>query len=309
MITALCGGVGGSKLIDGLFRILAEDELTVIGNTADDLVYMGLRVCPDLDTVTYTLAGMAGEKGWGIADDSFDALSMLERYGAPSWFRLGDRDLATSIYRSDQLRQGVGLADVTADLLTALGVKARLVPMTEDRVGTRLLVGGDWLHFQDYFVRRAHRDRVEAVRYAAIERAAIGAGILEALTDAEAVVLVNSNPVLSILPILSVPGMRDLVASVQSPVVAVSPLIGSAAVSGPAGELMSIVGKPPTATGVAALYGDFINGIVIDQQDAEQRREIEDLGLAVMVTDTIMSDGAGRERLARAVLDFAHSLA
>jgi LPPG:FO 2-phospho-L-lactate transferase len=309
MITALCGGVGGSKLALGLYRTLPPDSLAVVVNTADDLQFCGLHVSPDVDTVMYTLAGMVNPTfGWGIEGDTFNALEMLARYGAPDWFRVGDRDLATDVIRTQRLRDGQRLTEVTAGVASSLGVRARILPMTDDPITTRLLVADEWIHFQDYFVRRGHRDPVEVVRYEGIENARVTPEVTEAIAQSEVIVIVNSNPVLSILPILETPGVRDLLDRSPAPTVAVSPIVGSDAVSGPAGQLMRLIGRPASATGVAAAYRDVIHGMVIDRADAEQAAAIEDLRMRVLCTDTIMQSSTDRERLASEVVDFARVL-
>jgi LPPG:FO 2-phospho-L-lactate transferase len=309
MIVALCGGVGGSKLALGLYRTLPPGELTVIVNTADDLEFCGLHVSPDLDTATYTLAGLSrSDVGWGIEGDTSQALEMLARYGAPTWFEVGDRDLATHVIRTQRLRGGDSLTDVTLHIARSLGVRATVLPMTDGSVATRLLAGDEWIDFQDYFVRRRHAVPVSAVRYEGIEGTPATERVRGAIGSAEAIVLVNSNPVLSILPILETPGINDLVASSSAPRVAVSPIVGRDAVSGPAGELMRLIGQPASATGVANTYLGVIDGIVIDRRDADQEAAIEALGLAVVCTDTIMRDIDDRERLAAATLAFANEL-
>lgn len=309
MITALCGGVGGSKLALGLYRALPPDELTVVVNTADDLSLWGLRISPDLDTVTYTLAGIARrDVGWGIEGDTFAALDMLRRYGYPAWFQVGDRDLATDIARTEALRAGERLTEVTARIAASLGVAARILPMTDTPVETRLLVDGQWIHFQEYFVRRRHADPVEAVRYEGIQDAAATPEALQALESAEVVVIVNSNPVLSILPILAIPGMNEAVIASSAPKVAISPIVGDDAVSGPAGTLMRLIDQPASALGVARAYLGLIDGIVIDRRDADLIGAIRDLGLGVCCTDTIMRSEEDRVRLAAEVLSFARSL-
>jgi LPPG:FO 2-phospho-L-lactate transferase len=309
MILALCGGVGGSKLVRGLYRVLPQHELAVIVNTADDLELWGLRVSPDIDTVTYTLADIAQrEAGWGIEGDSFTALEMLRRYGAPAWFQVGDRDLATHVYRTHALGAGKTLTQVTAHVARALGIQAAILPMTDAPVATRLKSGGAWLEFQEYFVRERHRLAVEAVEYAGIERAEPTGDVINAIRGAEAILLVNSNPVLSILPILALPGVRAALAAASAPTVAVSPLVGGRAVAGPAAELMSLIGCPPDASGVARAYDGVIDGLVIDQQDAGLGGAIEQRGIQVLTANTIMRDEADRERLARETLGFARSL-
>lgn len=310
MITALCGGVGGSKLVLGLYRTLPPGELSVIVNTADDLQVMGLHVSPDLDTVAYTLAGLSQvELGWGIEGDTFETLGMLQRYGEDAWFRIGDRDFATHIFRTHALRRGQELTEITQSIADRLDVRARILPMTHDAVATALRVGDVWFPFQEYFVRRRHQDRVSELRYEGIEQAAATQHALRALEEAEAIVLVNSNPALSIIPILSTPGINDLLTAASAPRVAVSPIVGTDAVSGPAGRLMEILGHSSTATGVAQVYAGCIDGIVIDQADREQATAIESLGVAVHCTRTVMRSLEDRDRLAVETLSFARSLA
>jgi len=309
MITALCGGVGGSKLALGLYRTLPHDELTLIVNTADDLEFCGLHVSPDLDTVIYTLAGLSRQDvGWGIEGDTFEALGMLRRFGVPDWFQVGDRDLATDLYRTNELRQGRTLTDVTAHIAQRLGVQARVLPMTDAPVATRLRAGEEWIDFQDYFVRRRHQDPVQAIRYDGITSAPAAGGVIEAIESAEVIMLVNSNPALSILPILATPGINDAIVGSSAPCVAVSPLVGHDSVSGPAGVLMALLGQEATATGVAAAYLGVIDGIVIDRQDAAQAPGIEALGPRVLITDIIMRTLEDRERLATETVSFARGL-
>ena len=309
MITALCGGVGGSKLALGLYRTVPHDELTLIVNTADDLEFCGLHVSPDLDTVIYTLAGLSRQDvGWGIEGDTFEALGMLRRYGAPDWFQVGDRDLATDLYRTNELRQGRTLTDITADIGRRLDVQARVLPMTDAPVATRLQAGEEWIDFQDYFVRRRHQDPVQAIRYDGITAAVAAGGVIEAIESAEVIVLVNSNPALSIFPILATPGINDAVVGSSAPCVAVSPMVGHDSVSGPAGVLMSLLGQEATATGVASAYLGVIDGMVIDRRDAAQAPGIEALGPRVLVTDIMMRTLEDRERLAAETVSFARVL-
>jgi LPPG:FO 2-phospho-L-lactate transferase len=310
MITALCGGVGGAKLALGLYRLLPPNELTVIVNTADDLEFCGLHVSPDLDTVTYTLAGIARrDVGWGIEGDTFAALEMLKRYGVPTWFQVGDRDLATDVFRTDLLRRGKSLTAVTDTIADALDVQARVLPMTDAPVTTRLQIDGEWVHFQEYFVHRRHGDPVTAVRYDGIENARPTPLVRDALTTADVIVIVNSNPVLSILPILAVPGINDALIASSAPCVAVSPIVGGDSVSGPAGRLMRLIGQPPTALGFARAYLGLVDGVLIDQSDAEQVPSIEAEGLQVRCSDVIMQDEADRVRLAEETLTFAQGIA
>ncbi len=298
MITALCGGVGGSKLVLGLYRTLPPDELTVIVNTADDTSFFGLHVSPDLDTVTYTLAGLAQrDAGWGIEGDTFHALEMLRRYGEPSWFQVGDSDLATHIFRTQKLREGTTLTEVTEQLAAALGVRAPILPMSDDPVATLLRTGNEWMDFQEYFVHRRHRDPVAEIRYQGVAEAAPGRKVLQAIASADTVILVNSNPVLSIFPILSLPGVREQLTD-HPGVVAVSPIVGAGAVSGPAGRLMNVIGHRATALGVAEAYRGVIGGIVIDRVDEAQTSEIEMLGIRVRCAEIIMRTLEDRERVA-----------
>lgn len=308
MIVALCGGVGGSKLVSGLAQVLPLGDLTVIVNTADDLEFCGLHVSPDLDTVMYTLADLAGPMGWGMRDDTFAALGMLQRFGVPIWFQIGDRDLATHVYRTATLRSGETLTAVTADMCARLGVRSRILPMTDARVATRLYVEGEWVEFQEYFVHRRHAVPVERIRYEGIESSEATREVRNALEEAETIIIVNSNPVLSILPILAVPDINDLLLASTAPTVAVTPIVGQGAVSGPAGDLMRLIGQPPTAIGVAGAYLGVIDGIVIDEKDAEAAPSIEALGMYVRCTDTIMPDAAGRKRVATEALSLAREL-
>jgi LPPG:FO 2-phospho-L-lactate transferase len=309
MITALCGGVGGSKLALGLYRTLPPDELALVVNTADDGEFFGLHVSPDLDTAMYTLAGLSRQDvGWGIEGDTFAALDMLRRYDADTWFQIGDRDLATDLLRTEGLRAGRRLTEIMSQLAACLGIRARILPATDARVATRLRVGGEWVEFQDYFVRRRHSEPVEALRYEGIEAASATLEVVDALSSADIIVIVNSNPALSILPILAVPGINDLVAGSGVPRVAVSPIVGTVAVTGPAGDLMSVLGYPSTPLGVAQTYLGVIDGIVIDTQDEDRVGAIEELGVRVLVTNTIMRSLEDRERLAVETIEFARSL-
>lgn len=309
VVTALCGGVGGSKLALGLYRTLPPDSLTVIVNTADDLTFCGLHVSPDLDTCMYTLAGLARKDvGWGIEGDTFEALDMLRRYGTPTWFAVGDRDLATDVYRTHALSRGQTLQMVTAEMAARLEVRAGILPMSNDPVATRLLTEDEWIDFQEYFVHRQHAAPVSDVRYEGAETAHPAPGVTDALLNADVIVLVNSNPVLSILPILAVPGIEDALQRSTALTVAVSPLIGESAVTGPAGELMALRGQPSTASGVAALYRDLIQGLVIDDLDTGYTTDVQATGIQVHVAQTMMRTVEDREQLALEVVEFACSL-
>lgn len=310
MIVALAGGVGGAKLAQGLYLALPPDTLTVIGNTADDMIHLGLRISPDLDTVMYTLAGMANTTtGWGIAGDSTRTFALLRRYGAEDWFLLGDLDLATHLRRTTLLAAGASLTAATASLTRALGVRAALLPMCDEPVGTIVETPTGPLGFQDYFVRRQHRDRVTGIRFAGIEAATLPGGVAAALDAAEAIIFCPSNPFVSLGPILAVPGFRARLAAAPGPRVAVSPIIGGRALKGPADQMLAGLGHDVSTLGVARLYADLLDGLVIDEEDAALAPAIEALGLRTLVTRTIMGDDTDRQRLAAETLAFARSLA
>jgi LPPG:FO 2-phospho-L-lactate transferase len=306
MIVALAGGVGGAKLAHGLYQTLPPETLTVVVNTADDLDLFGLRMCPDADTVMYTLAELANPAtGWGVIDESWQTLAMLERYGREIWFRVGDRDFATHIARSELLRAGQPLSTALSSMARALGVRATLLPMSDTPVATMVDTPAGLLPFQDYFVRRQHRDPVHGISFAGIEAATVPAAVSAALAQAEAIIFCPSNPIVSIGPILAVPGLREQLRQARAPRIAVSPIIGGKALRGPADQMLAGLGHESSALGVARLYEGLIDGFVIDREDAEQQDAIAALGMRVLVTETIMRDVADRRRLAEAVLAFA----
>ena len=308
-VVALAGGVGGAKLAAGLQAALPLGDLSIIVNTADDLDLWGLHICPDLDTVMYTLGNRANpETGWGVAEDSFSALDMFSAYGEDIWFKLGDKDLATHILRTQKLRSGMRLTEITTRLAGALGVRSALLPMCDEPVSTVLKTRAGLLDFQEYFVRRGQRDEVLGVELRGIEDARVTAEILEAVAHAEAIVLCPSNPVVSIEPILSVPGMRELLTGAPAPKVAVSPIIGGRALKGPADKMLRSLGYEVSPTGVAQVYEGMVDGMVIDRSDSKEVAQISALGMRVLVTDAVMRDGTGRGRLAREVLRFCSGL-
>jgi LPPG:FO 2-phospho-L-lactate transferase len=295
--------VGAARFLRGLCSLLDPVRLTIIGNTADDETFFGLHVSPDLDTITYTLAGRAGPHGWGVAGDGFTALEALGRYYADTWFRLGDRDLATHIYRTDQLRRGRTLSQVTAALAARHGVRQRLLPMSDQPVRTRVtLAGAGTIAFQEYLVRRRGRGRVRAIRYAGVRRARPAPGVLSALRGAEAVVLPPSNPFVSIGPILAIPGVREALRR-HPRVAAVTPLVRGLPIKGPLDRMLRGLGHEVSALGVAALYRDIVDVFVLDQRDAELAPRIAELGMRPVVADTIMRSPAQSRRLARVVLN------
>ncbi len=310
-VLALSGGVGGAKLALGLSRVLPVEALTVVANTGDDFEHLGLSICPDLDTLLYTLSGRADrERGWGLADEHWTVMETLAQLDGESWFRLGDRDLATHLLRSAALRRGESLGAVTTDLCRRFGVPWQLLPMTDDPVRTVVLSEEGELPFQHYFVRRQCQPRVRGFRFEGIEAARPHPDFLDALSDPAlaAVVICPSNPMVSVDPILALPGVRRALAACAAPVIAVSPIIGGVAVKGPAAKMMAELDMPVTAAAVAAHYGGLLDGFVLDAVDAQQATAVAHSGAAVHVCNTLMRDLADREALAREVLDFARSL-
>ena len=310
-VTVLAGGFGGARMAHGFALLGDRVELSVIVNTADDLELHGLQISPDLDTVMYTLAGLANEAtGWGVLNETWSASEMLERYARPTWFRLGDRDLATHIARTEGLRSGQRLTEVTAGLAASLAVRAALLPMTDDAVRTRLRTDDGWLDFQDYFVRRAHSDVVRELRFDGIATAHATAEVLAAIDAADLIVVAPSNPFVSVGPILALDGVRERLEQADAPVIAVSPIICGAAVRGPAAALLgSLAGLQHTSTGVATYYGRTYPGLldvlVIDEADADQASEIAAAGVRPIVSRTLIGDPADRRRLAAELLELA----
>jgi len=304
-VTALAGGTGAAKLLRGLAACLAPRDLTIIGNTGDDTEVWGLHVSPDLDTVTYALAGLLdAERGWGRADETFRCLEAMAALGAPTWFSLGDRDLAAHLARTVALRAGEPLSGVTARLAAQLGVAARLLPMSDEPVRTRVRTTEATLSFQEYFVRDKALGEVVAVDYAGATDARPAPGVLAALADAELVVVCPSNPVTSVGPILAVPGIAAALAAARS-VVGVSPIVGGAPVSGPAGRLMRARGLDVSPLGVAAAYAPWLRTLLIDPGDGEAAPALERAGVRAVVADVMMTDRGREVALARRVLDAA----
>ncbi len=302
-VTALAGGTGAAKLLRGLASARPQHELTIIGNTGDDTEIWGLHVSPDLDTVMYALAGrLDAMRGWGVADDTFRCLEAMGDLGAETWFNLGDRDLATHLYRTRALGDGTPLSAVTAELCRRLGVAARILPMSDDPVRTRVRTPDGWLSFQEYFVREKAQVRVLDVEYAGAAASRPAPGVLEAIREADLVVVCPSNPVTSVGPVLAVPGMAQALAAVRSRVVAVSPIVGGAAVSGPAGELMRARGLPVSPVGVAAAYAPWLGTLVIDRSDAARVPELERLGVRPVLADILMTDRDREIALAQLML-------
>ena len=312
MITVLCGGVGGVKLVDGLAAVLADaSELTVVVNTADDWEHLGLLISPDVDTVLYTLSGLVSEdRGWGIDGDTWTALEMLGRYGLPTWFRLGDRDLGTHLARTRWLSEGRRPTEVTASLAAALGVVPRVLPMSDDRVATVVRTPAERLPFQEYFVKRGAQDPVVGIEFEGIERARPSPEVLEAVAASAVIVVAPSNPLVSVGPILALAGMERALSRSSALRIAVTPLIGGKAVKGPTVEMLRGLGMPAEPEAVAALYRRFTDLFVLDIRDRAREDAVASAGapgrpFAVECADTLMADSAGRRRLARAILDLA----
>ncbi|MCH2171702.1 2-phospho-L-lactate transferase [Myxococcota bacterium] len=309
-VVALAGGVGAARFLRGLTEVIAPEEVTAIVNTGDDREFYGVWVSPDVDIVTYTLADRVdSERGYGLRGDSFQVVEALGALGHETWFRLGDRDFATCQHRSLRLREGLGLAAIADELRRAFGVTTRILPMSESPCPTRVaLHDGSVVHFEDYMVRDGAPDTVERVDLSAAEAATPSKGVLEAIENADTLILCPSNPVVSIGPILALPGVRAALSAARAPVVAISPIVAGAPVKGPADRLLRGVGAEVSARGVATLYRDVADGFVLDQHDAEQSKDIEALGLATRVTDTLMKKPGIAASLARHVLELAAGL-
>jgi LPPG:FO 2-phospho-L-lactate transferase len=301
-VTALAGGTGAAKLLRGLVRVVDPADVTIIGNTGDDAEVWGLHVSPDLDTVTYALAGRLDvARGWGLADESFHCLDAMAALGGDTWFNLGDRDLATHLLRTRALRAGRTLSEFTAQMARHLGVSARVLPMSDDVVRTRIETPDGWLDFQEYFVREKAQPPVRAVAYVGAERSRPAPGVVEAIRDADVVLVCPSNPVTSVGPILAVPGVTEALGASRT-VIGVSPIIGAAPVSGPAGTLMRARGLDVSAAGVAAAYAPWLHTLVVDTRDRDAVAAVSATGIRAIATDTMMTDRATEIALARAVL-------
>ena len=303
MITVLAGGVGAARFLRGLIGVVDPASVTIIGNTGDDDEFLGLHVSPDLDTVVYTLAGVVNEEtGWGIAGDTYTCLEQAQRLGEETWFLLGDKDLATHLLRTRLLRGGETLSQATEAVARAFGLKGRLLPISDDSVRTVVVIDEGELSFQEYFVRRRCQDEVRALRFEGAEEARPAPGLLEAIAEAEAVIVAPSNPLVSIGPILAVSGVREALRETPAPVAAVSPIVGGRALKGPADRMLASLGHEASAVGAARLYADFLDALVLDREDAALVPEVEALGVRPVVTDTIMRDAAARRALAEATL-------
>jgi LPPG:FO 2-phospho-L-lactate transferase len=303
-ITALAGGVGASKLLDGLVRVMAPEDLTIVVNTGDDIELFGLYIAPDLDIVTYTLAGVVNPAmGWGLAGDTFHCLDRLLAYtGGERWFNLGDGDLATHVFRTAERRAGRPLSEIADRIRRTLGVQSRVLPMSDAHTPTTIRTRDGDLHFQEYLVKHRARPTVTGIRFEGIESARPAPGVLEAIRDAGAILLCPSNPLISIGPILAVPGLREALKQTAAPVAAVSPVVGGASLKGPTDRMLADLGLEVSAAQVAALFADFLDVYILDRQDAGAAAAIEAMGLRVVVTNTVMSGLDEKMALARAAL-------
>jgi LPPG:FO 2-phospho-L-lactate transferase len=302
-VTALAGGVGASKLLLGLCEVMDPCALTIIVNTGDDITLHGLKISPDLDIVTYTLAGIVDPaKGWGFRGETFHALKRLAAFGRADWFNLGDRDLATHIHRSALLAGGKALSDAAESIRLALGVKSRILPMSDESVPTIIDSSEGALHFQEYLVKRRAEPVVRGIRFDGVENARPAPGVLQAISEADRIVICPSNPLISIGPILAVPGVREALRARKIDVIAVCPIVGGKSLKGPSDKMLEQLGYRASAEGVAKLYADFTGTFVIDPLDKSQAHAIRKLGMKVVVLPTMMKTRAQKRKLASAIL-------
>ena len=304
MITALAGGVGAARFLTGLIKLVKEEDLSVIVNTGDDMEMFGLHISPDIDIVTYTLAGVVDdEKGWGVKNDTFQCLEMLKKMGLETWFSVGDRDFATHIFRTDLLHKGLTLSKVTEEICQRMGLKVNIVPMTDEKFETWIRLEEGLVHFEEYFVKRQARDEVLGVEFVGAADAKPAPKAVDSILNAEMVIICPSNPIVSIGTILSVGGIRDALRKTSAKIVAVSPIVAGAPVKGPADKLLRGLGFEVSAFSVAKLYEDFLDTLVIDTKDAHEKGRIERLGINVKVTDTVMKFLEDKVMLAKTVLE------
>ncbi len=306
MIVALAGGVGAARFLEGLIRVVPQKEITIIGNVGDDANVYGLHVSPDLDIVAYTLAGLVdARKGWGFRGDTFHCQALLRKHGFETWFSLGDRDLATHIYRTEQLRKGRQLSSITADLVSRLGLRVKLLPASDDSLQTYVVSGGREMHFQEYMVKLKTRPKVQGVFFRGADSARPGKAVIVSIAEAKGIIVCPSNPIVSIGAILAVRGINSALKKATAKVVGISPIVGGKTVKGPADKLMKALGIQPTALGVAECYRDFLDTLIIDRVDRALAPEIETLGIRPVVANTLMRTMANKVRLAKiAVSEF-----
>jgi LPPG:FO 2-phospho-L-lactate transferase len=308
MIVILTGGTGGAKFVDGLRRVLPPEEMTLVVNTGDDLVWWGLSISPDVDSILYALGGvLSKERGWGVKGDTFYCLETMGRLGEPIWFHVGDRDLSVHLLRTRLLQEGRTLTEATAEIASRLGVKAKVLPMSNERVETRVETPVGELSFQEYFVQRWYQDPVKSVRFDGRAKAQPAPGVTEAILAASAVILAPSNPISSIGPILSVPGIHDALVNTPATIAAISPIVGGKAVSGPAGILMEAQGFEVSLAGLTQLYSDFLDVLVADVEDEAAALQLHCAGLKVHCTNTMMRKAENRVELAQSVISFLQS--
>jgi len=308
MITVLTGGTGGAKFVDGLRQIVPPEDLTIVVNTGDDMSWWGLRVSPDIDSIVYMLAGnLSQERGWGVERDTFFALKTMRDMGEPAWFSVGDRDLAMHILRTKLLADGKTLSDATAEIAKRLGIQTRILPMTDSSVETRVLTAAGELSFEQYFVEHRYQDEVKGIRFAGASNALPAPGVIDAIRSSDIVMLAPSNPVTSIGPILAVPGIREALRETRAEVTAISPIVGNAAVTGPAGALLASQGFAVSIAGVASCYRDFLGVLVVDIKDSEGADELakrnESGSVRLHVTPTLMRNNGDRVALARSAIE------
>jgi LPPG:FO 2-phospho-L-lactate transferase len=309
MIVVLAGGVGAARFLEGVVQVVPPEEVVAIVNTGDDMTMHGLRISPDIDIVTCTLADIIDrEQGWGIADDTTETMTWLAKLGAPDWFKLGDRDLAFHIRRTHLLREGYTLAEISDQFRRALGVGVQILPMSNEPVETHIQTPQGTIHFEEYFVQQRGQSEVLGVHFVGAEAARPAPGVLEAIRDAEAILIAPSNPIVSVGTILAVPGIREALEATQAPITTVSPIVGGKAIKGPAAPLMRAYGYEVSALGVTACYKGLIDSIVIDHADADLADPIRATGVRVSVTDTIMRGPAEKRALAQAALDMARAV-
>jgi LPPG:FO 2-phospho-L-lactate transferase len=304
MITTLAGGVGAARFLTGLLKIVKDDSVSVIVNTGDDIEMFGLHISPDIDIVAYTLAGIVDEeKGWGIRGDTFQALEMLRKLGLETWFSLGDKDFATHIFRTDLLKKGFTLSQATDQICHGLGLKVKLLPMTDDKFETRIKIEDGSVHFEEYFVKRRSSEKVLGVEFVGNEFAKPSPKVIDSILDAEVIIICPSNPIVSIGTILSINGIRNALRKTSARVVGISPIVAGAPIKGPADKIMRGLGLEVSAFGVAKLYSDFLDTFVIDNLDANEKGHIENLGVRVKITNTIMKNLEEKVQLAKTVLE------
>jgi len=304
MITALAGGVGAARFLTGLVKLVNEKDLSIIVNTGDDIELFGLHISPDIDIVTYTLAGIVDEeKGWGIRGDTFQCLDAFRRLNQEVWFNIGDRDLATHIFRTNLLKKGRKLSEVTAEVTRMLGLNVRVLPMTDDKFETRIVTRDGTVHFQEYLVKRGAKDEVLGVEFLGADNAKPAAGVIDSVVNAEIVIVCPSNPIVSIGTILAVKGVRDALRQTNAKKVAISPIIAGAPIKGPADKLLRGLGLEVSAYSVAKLYSDFLDTFILDAADFAEKDKIEKLGIEVKVTNTIMKTLEDKIQLAKTVLE------